>query len=214
MLVVLKATPVASPREAVFREDFVGEIVVVDFVFEVAGAVGVAISLRRVNAQATVLEMLHVWVVKRVEVDGFSAAVVGERFRASYVSEVEARRVISCHRFFVVGIVVVDEHHAFYWVVGVVEFAENGKQVVGNRLVAHHLAEACLTVICAVEHLQIAQVGARRCAIGLPRLAIYALEESVTDGMLGETTLQAIAFHRLFADSSARLPVFQNFRFR
>ena len=45
-------------------------------------------------------------------------------FRPGYESEVEARRVVGVHRCLVVGVVVVNEHHALYGVAGFEEVAE------------------------------------------------------------------------------------------
>lgn len=78
VLVVLAVVPVASPVEACLGEEAVAEVVVVDLVGEVPGAVAVGGSRGGLYEEGAVFEVLVVGVVEGVDVDGESAGVLGE----------------------------------------------------------------------------------------------------------------------------------------
>ena len=70
---------------------------------------------------------------------------------AFYPSEVKTTGIVVLHRKFVVGIVVVDKHHAFYAVALAVEGAKNIYQILRYAFVAHHLAKLYLPFSIIVE---------------------------------------------------------------
>ena len=73
---------------------------------------------------------------------------------------------------------------------GLVELAENRQQVVGNHLVADHLARMGLSVVVPVEQAQIAQVAPLDMRILMIGLALHELPHGVVD-LLGRKTIIA-----------------------
>lgn len=174
MLVVFQRTPAASPRKSVLRKQAVGKVVAVNLVFELFASIGILAAFLGIDNCLSVGAVLYVGVVKRVDVNGFAQTVLRQFLRACYCSVVEARRVVMIHRCHVVGIVVVNQLHALNGVVGIIQFAEYLNQIVGYILMANHLASHYPSINCVVQQLQIAQLGARQCAVGFVRLSVYA----------------------------------------
>ena len=79
MLVVFTGVPIAAPGETMLDEKLVAEVVFIDFVREVLTAVcvGFAALRRDVGLAGAVLVVDHVWVIKRIDVDGRAVGVLG-----------------------------------------------------------------------------------------------------------------------------------------
>lgn len=130
-------------------------------------------------------------------------------FRPGYESEVEARRVVGVHRCLVVGVVVVNEHHALYGVAGFEEVAENVGKVVADVLVAHNFTQLYFSVGVVVQHFKVAQLRAWNGAVFLERLPVDALEDGVAYGFACEAAVDAVFLYAFFRYALSCLPVFQ-----
>lgn len=111
------------------------------------------------------------------------------------------------HRCHVVGIVVVNQLHALNGVVCIIQFAEYLNQIVGYVLMANHLASHYPSVNCVVQQLQIAQLGARQCAVGFVRLSVYACKELAVYGLLAEIMVESIFLDFCYAYGLSCLPM-------
>ena len=111
------------------------------------------------------------------------------------------------HRCHVVGIVVVNQLHALNGVVCIIQFAEYLNQIVGYVLMANHLASHYPSVSCVVQQLQIAQLGARQCAVGFVRLSVYACKELAVYGLLAEIMVESIFLDFCYVYGLSCLPM-------
>ena len=114
MLIILAFWPRATPVEAFFAEEFVGEVVQVDFVRELrrVAVEGVWFAVWRHHHLFAVV-VRDVRIVQRVDVYRKSVTMPRKVSRAGYEAEVERRSVVVCHRCVVVGVVIVHEVHLF-----------------------------------------------------------------------------------------------------
>lgn len=112
------------------------------------------------------------------------------------------------HRCHVVGIVVVNQLHALNGVVCIIQFAEYLNQIVGYVLMANHLASHYPSVNCVVQQLQIAQLGARQCAVGFVRLSVYACKELAVYCLLAEVMFKSIFLDFCYIYGLSCLPMF------
>ena len=175
MLVILHRAPGAAPGEAVFEEELVTEVAGFYLIAVVLGAVGVRLAVRGVDNLGAVLAVTDVRIIEGVDVDGEASGVIGELLRIGHVAVAKAAGVVVLHLSFVVGIVVVGQADALDGVVGVVELAEDGDELVGNQAVTDELALVGLVVVVPMEKLQVSEVGALDMRILVVGLALHPL---------------------------------------
>ena len=72
MLVVFQRTPAASPCKSVLCKKPVGKVVAVNLVFELLASVGILAAFLRIDNCLSVGAFFYVWVVKRIDVNGFA----------------------------------------------------------------------------------------------------------------------------------------------
>lgn len=135
MLVVLHATPAATPAETVRFERLFAKVVVIDFVGKLFASVNVVGGRGRTDARA-----FDTGVLQWVDVDGHTEGMLRESPRTGYGAVVEARTVVGLHRDFVGGVEVVHQSDTIDGISLCKQGPEDAEQVVGDGLVAHHLA--------------------------------------------------------------------------
>lgn len=92
MLVVLHATPAATPTETVRFERLFAKVVVIDFVGELLATVNVVGGCGRTDTRA-----FDAGILKRVDVDGQAEGMLRESPRTCYGAVVETRTVVGLH---------------------------------------------------------------------------------------------------------------------
>lgn len=112
-------------------EDFVAGVFGVDFVVKGGGAVSVCGSVGGFAGLDSGVGV-DVGVVEWVDVDGESAAVVGEFRGAGDCSKVEGGGIVVSHGTFVVGIIVVNQAHFFNRILDIIKFLEYGEDFLGD----------------------------------------------------------------------------------
>ena len=102
----------------------------------------------------------------------------------------EATGVVVAHLELVVGIVLIGQTDALDGVVGAIELAEDGEQLVGDELIAYQFALMGLLIVIPMEHAQIAQVGTLDVGIGHIGLALHLLPHGIGHGLRRKTFLR------------------------
>ena len=160
MLVVLAASPRASPAKTMFDKLLIAEVGLRYSVSERFAAIGVWYGLGWIDYHFAVCVSLDMRVVERVDVNGKSLAMLGE-FGASFdLSEVETRRIIGLHRTGIICVIFVYQHHAFDRIMCMIERTEDAEQVVCNALMTYEFAQLRFAIGIVVEYFEIAKVGA------------------------------------------------------
>ena len=181
VLIVLHASPVAAPAEAVAGEELVSEVVVRDLIFKCSRAIGVGFARVGLYDYGAVLASAHAGILQGVEVDGQPAGVGREFLGTVDHTVAETRRVIGLHRPFVVGIEVVDESDAGDGVVLAVEFAEDVEEILRDALVADDLAPCGVAMKVSVEHPDEAKTASADAAAVWEGLALHAGKDRIAD---------------------------------
>ena len=181
MLVVLEGAPGASPGETMLEKEPVAEVAGFYFISERARAVGIGLAVGGLHVLRTVLAVAHIRVIAGIDVDGQSTGVVGELLRVGHVAVAEAAGVVVAHLSLVVGIVVVGQSDALDGVVLGIELAEDGYELVGNQLVADHLALVRPVVVVPMLHPEVAEVAATDVGVVDVGLALHAEPHGVGD---------------------------------
>ena len=156
MLVVLHGPPVAAPHKSAGGEEAIAEVSLDDLVGEFGFALQVFSPLARLHHYLAAYRP-PTRVVERIDVHGQSSGVAREFGASRRDAVVERRGVVGRHRSLVVCAVVVDEAHPLDGVVGVVELAQDLRDVVGNGPIDYHLADDAPALRVFVETEQVAQ---------------------------------------------------------
>lgn len=135
MLVVLHATPTATPAETIRFERLFAKVIVINFVGELFATVNVVGGCGRTDTRA-----FDTGILQWVDVDGHTEGMLREPPRTGYGAVVEARAVVGLHGGFVGGVEVVHQPDAVDGISLCKQGPEDAEQVVGDGLVAHHLA--------------------------------------------------------------------------
>ena len=84
------------------------------------------------------------------------------------------------------SIIVVGQTHALDGVVGGIQLAEDGEQLLGYEFVADELANMCAAFEVVVRNAQVAQVGAADIRVIVPSLALHGLPHAIGDSLRGK----------------------------
>ena len=135
MLVVLHATPAATPAETVGFKRLFAKVVVVDFVRKMFASVHIIGGRGRTDARA-----FDTGILQWIDVDSQAEGMLREPPRICYGAIVEARTVVGLHGGFVGSVEVVHQSDTIDGISLCKQGPEDAEQVVGDGLVAHHLA--------------------------------------------------------------------------
>lgn len=135
MLVILQATPAATPTETIRFERLFAKVVVVDFVGELLATVNVVGGCGRTDARA-----FDTGILQWIDVDSHAKGMLREPPRTGYGAVVETRTVVGLHGGLVGGVEVVHQPDTIDGISLCKQGPEDAEQVVGDGLVAHHLA--------------------------------------------------------------------------
>ena len=111
MLEVLARFPVTAPLESVLGEEFIGQVVVVDFVGERFRPVTVFLGSGGLHLSGAVGLVLVIGIIQRVNVNGQSSCVLRQLLATGNVAIEETGGVVRPHLQFVIGIVFVGQFH-------------------------------------------------------------------------------------------------------
>ncbi len=117
--------------------------------------------------------------------------MLGKTSRAGNIAKIKGRTVIGFHGTLIVCSIFVYEHHALYGITFIEEHTEYFHQICGDVFMANHLSDKYLSLIIIMECLDVAQIGARRGAVGLIRLSLYTTERFVGNCHTGKATINA-----------------------
>ena len=140
MLIVLTTAPGTTPLETMLDKEPVTQVALLQLIIKSAVTVNVSAGGCRLDEEGAIGPTLDIRVIEGIDVDRHATAMSRHMTAASYAAITEATGIVSAHRTLIVGMVLVNKNHTPYGVTGLVELAEDGKQVVGNTAVAHHLA--------------------------------------------------------------------------
>ena len=135
MLVVFHATPAATPTKTVRFERLFAKVVVIDFVRELLATVHIIGGCGRTDARA-----FNTGILQRIDVDSQAEGMLREPPRTGYGAVVEARTVVGLHGGLVGSVEVVHQSDTIDGISLCKQGPEDAEQVVGDGLVAHHLA--------------------------------------------------------------------------
>lgn len=141
MLVVLQATPTATPTETIRFERLFAKVVVINFVGELFASVHIVSSRGRTDARS-----FDTGILQWVDVDGHTEGMLREPPRTGYGAVVETRTVVGLHGGFVGGVEVVHQPDTIDGISLCKQGPEDAEQVMGDGLVAHHLALLDVTI--------------------------------------------------------------------
>lgn len=178
MLVVLHATPAATPTETVRFERLFAKVVVIDFVGELFATVNVVSSRGRTDTRS-----FDTGVLQWVDVDSHAKGMLRELPSASYGAVVETGAVVGLHGSLVGSVEVVHQTDAVDGIDFHKQCLEDTQQVMGDGLVAHHLALLDVTVeIVMIKGKVTELVEANPCCLW-QRLALHAGLHGLGDGL-------------------------------
>ena len=186
MLVVLAAGPRTAPLESVLDEEPVAEVAFFYLVRPLLAAVSIFTGAGWLYEHRSVFPPFDIRVVERVDVDGHPQRMFRQFLGARNGAEVEAAGVVGLHRPLVVGIIVVNQLHAFDRVVVFIKFLKDFFQVVGDEFITNQLPDCYLAVGRMVRQPQVAQFRAGHRTILLVGFPLHPLEHGVADGVDGE----------------------------
>ena len=182
MLPVLHGAPGASPGEAVLEEETVEEVALHNLIGEGTGTVGIGNGSGRLYDATAIAPFTDVRVVEGIDVDSHPSGVLGELPGAGDATEAEAGGIVVAHRLFVDSLIIVDETDALDGVTLPIELAEDVEQILGNGLVAHHLAHMLSPLGVDMGEAQVAQLRSRHGTVAGIGTALHALEDGIGDG--------------------------------
>ena len=114
VLVILAMLPVATPSETFLLEEPVAEVALLDHISMVLAAVEIRSCRSWLYYFLAIFQVLMIGIVKGVDVDGKSSAMLRNDLGMRDESEVEAGGVVIPHRPFIVCIPIVDKPHSLY----------------------------------------------------------------------------------------------------
>lgn len=161
VLIVLGMPPIAAPGETMLSEQAVAKVIARDFVWKCRLSICVAFG----NSRFHLAVSLDKGVVKRVNVDGPSVAVVRQFSGTRNVAEVEGRSVVGRHRARIVRPIVVNQPHALNRVVCRMQCPEYADQVGRNVAVTHQFAPVFASFGIEVFYANVAQTAALHGAV-------------------------------------------------
>ena len=178
MLPVFLALPMAAPTEASGGEKLLAEVTLVDFVGKVLIAVNKIQGRLGLDTVAP-----HTRVLQRINVDGQAKGMLREPGRPRDVAIVETRGVVGLHRGFVVSVEIVDQADAGNGITGDKQVAENVDQILGDGLVAHHLATLHLAVEIKVRQGEVTQIIVTNAGLVFHRFPLHPRLHLVGNGL-------------------------------
>lgn len=181
MLVVLHATPAATPTKTVRFERLFAKVVVVDFVGELFASVHIIGGCGRTDARA-----FDTGILQWVDVDSHTEGMLREPPRAGYGAVVEARTIVGLHGGLVGSVEVVHQSDTIDGISLCKQGPEDAEQVVGDGLVAHHLALLDVIVEVVIIEGEITEVVIAYVGLVLHRLALHPGSHFLENGLGGE----------------------------
>ena len=152
MLVILEGTPVAAPGKSPFDEQLVTQVGFVYLVREGLFPVYKGCRIGRKNRFIP-----NIRILQRVDVHGETQRVLGKGFSAGHRPVIETGCVVGGHRYVIRPSKIVNQADAPDGIPGRVQLPEDGKEVIGNQLVANELPDLHVSFEVNVGQPEIAQ---------------------------------------------------------
>ena len=202
MLVVLYATPAATPAETVRFERLFAKVVVIDFMRKLFASVHIIGGCGRTDTRS-----FDTGVLQWIDVDSQAEGMLREPPRTGYGAVVEARTVVGLHGGLVGGVEVVHQSDAVDGISLCEQGPKDAKQIMGNSLVANHLAlldTAFKIVMVECEITELVEADSRRLwhrlalHAGFHRLGNGLGEKDITFPTHGVLSMGKVGCHHFF----------------
>ena len=148
MLVILTGIPVTAPDKAMLFKQFVAQIVFVNFIREILGAVSVDLTAfgGDVGFTASIFIKDNIGIIKGIDVNGTSDGMLGETAGTVYGSVIKAGGIVIQHGGCVITAIFVNQSDLFNLIFILVQLIEDFYQILGNFLIANQFPGLNLTV--------------------------------------------------------------------
>ena len=192
MLVILHGAPSAAPSEAVLEEEAVEKITLYNLITILLAAVGIGTGRGRLDDLRAVLGVTDVGIIKGIDIDGETTGMIREMLGAGDGAITEATGVVVAHLELIVGIVLIGQADALDGVVGAIELAEDGEQLVGDELIAYQFAlMGLLTFLPFYFFLVSLDINATLSGLGIETHATEGIDGSGGCGFIGSNATNA-----------------------
>ena len=150
------------------------------------------------NACAVFL-YFHVRIIKRIDIYGESAGMIGQVLATWHAAVTETAGVVVAHLSFIVSIILVGQTYPLDRVVLTVQFHEDTDELLSDEPVTDHFSVVSLTVVIPMHQPQVTEVTVADDIVWAPRLSLHLLPDAVRNLLDRETRRKILALCRMNA---------------
>ena len=183
-------------------EEAVAEVVLVDLVRESLGAVR-----KGGSAGGTYPGRADVGILEGIDVDSQAKRMLGEFPHTGFLAVVEAGGVVGSHGGLVIPAEIIDEADAPNRIAGLVQFLENGQEILGNGFIAHQFPDLLMVFEIDIGEPQITEVREFDLRIFRVGYAPHAGFNGRRDGFGRENGFHSGRLHNRFCFRCRRTPL-------